>query len=144
MIALSKKGHFSLYRNIIVFDDTGEATLTLWNVASETALTWKPSWTILLMSRPGWRFDKGNWLSMTPSTRIEVDPDMADTDWLRQFAQRLTRRDSVNQPFPNGGNLKSRICEIALNSSRVSVFDMQTISESSQRILFTLADVDEW
>jgi len=32
-----------------------------------------------------------------------VDPCMADADWLRGFAQRLVKRDHVNEPFPEGG-----------------------------------------
>lgn len=97
----SKKGTTSSLVNVVVFDDTAEATLTLWNAAAASAAIWKPSSTILLISNPGWRIETRTWLSLNASTHIEVNPKMADADWLRSFAQRLTRRQSTNQPFPS-------------------------------------------
>ena len=42
-------------------------------------------------------------LSLTNSTHVDVDPCMIDAYWLRGYAQRLTKREHVNQPFPEGG-----------------------------------------
>jgi len=71
-----------------------------------SASSWKPSETVLLISRPGWRVDRQTWLSVTANTTIEVDPDsIPDAVWLKNFVQRMTRRDHVNPPFPDNCKL---------------------------------------
>ncbi|EON69735.1 hypothetical protein W97_08997 [Coniosporium apollinis CBS 100218] len=122
----TKKGIPAENVNIGVFDDTAEASLTLWGSSAASAGAWKVSHTILLITEPGWRIDKRAWISLTSSTQVDVNPAILDTEWLRGFAQRLTRREHVNPPFPEG------------------VFDTEAAEESQVRILYTLADIDEF
>jgi hypothetical protein len=51
---------------------------------------------------------------------------MPDADWLRTFAQRMTRREHVNPPFPE------------------AVFDFEAMSESINQILYTYGDIDDF
>lgn len=89
--------------NVMVFDDTCEATLALYGRIAKSAADWKASYTILLLSSPGFRSEKRPTLSINSNTYADVDPCMAEADWLRAFAQRLTTREVVNVPFPEGG-----------------------------------------
>lgn len=86
-----------------VFDDTSEATLSLCGRVAKSAATWKTSPTILLLSNLGFRAGKIPTLYVNAHTHVDVDPCMADAEWLRAFAQRLTTREAVNMPFPKGG-----------------------------------------
>ena len=88
--------------SIGVFDHTAEATLTLWGVALTSVGPWEPSKTILLMSNPGYRTDRRVTISLVKSTYVDIDPNIPDAQWLRRFAQKLTKRDHVNPPFPEG------------------------------------------
>ena len=88
-----------------VFDDTLEATLTLWGQAAASGSSWKVSDTILLLSNPTFKEGRKPTLSIGTETHVDVDPHMADAYWLRGFAQRLTKREHVNQPFPEDGAL---------------------------------------
>lgn len=40
-------------------------------------------------------------LSLTANTRLDINPDMSDALWLRSLAQRLTKKEHVNPPFPD-------------------------------------------
>ena len=72
---------------------------------------------------------------------MDVDPCMDDVYWLRGHAQRLTKRDHVNEPFPDGGaRLSSQAMVLKLIQT---VFDIEGISGAEIKILFTLADIDE-
>lgn len=62
---------------------------------------------------------------MSRETYVDVDPVTADACWLRRHAQTLTKRENVNQPFPDG------------------VFDVEEAASAEIRILFTLADIDD-
>ena len=86
-----------------VFDDTSEATLTLWGSMTTSASFWKASDTVLLLSNPGFKDDRKPTLSIGTETHIDVDPHMSDAVWLRGFAQKMTKREHVNQPFPEDG-----------------------------------------
>ena len=124
----------------MVFDDTQEATLTLWGCLAASANSWKPSYTILLLSNPGSRSGYRPTMQISESTHVEVDPCMADAYWLRGYAQRLTKRDHVNQPFPENGEVFSK----TLGSETLTrpVFDIESAASSETRILFTIADID--
>jgi hypothetical protein len=50
---------------------------------------------------------------------------MSDALWLRALAQRLTKIEHVNPPFPYG------------------VFDIEAAETAEVRILYNLADIDE-
>lgn len=99
----SRKNTTSELVNVCVFDDTAEATLTLWGCTASSAALWKASSTVLLISNPGWRIDHRAWISLTSDTCVEVDPCISDADWLRGFAQGLTKREHVSPPFPEEG-----------------------------------------
>ena len=89
-------------QEIVVFDDTFEAVLSLWEDMIDSATVWKPSSTILLITNPGWKeAKKGNGkLYINPNTYTDVDPDMYDASWLRNHALRMARKEHVNPPFP--------------------------------------------
>lgn len=89
--------------DVNVFDDTCQATLTLWNRLCPSASAWKPSHTLLLITNAAFRSDGKPTINITATTQIEVDPEMRDGEWLRRFAQRLTKREHVNLPFPEDG-----------------------------------------
>jgi hypothetical protein len=89
----------------MVFDDTAEATLSLWRSMADSAQSWVAGHTILLITSPSWRIDKKIQLSVTASTMFDVDPLIPDALWLRGFSQRLTRREHPNLPFPSDGTI---------------------------------------
>ena len=65
---------------------------------------------------------------------------MADAYWLRGYAQRLTKRDHVNQPFPENGRIVFETSESVILTR--TVFDIESAASSEMRILFTIADLD--
>ena len=99
----TNKGDLLDVVNVIVFDDTYDATLTLCGCVATSVAHWKTSSTILLLSNPGFRSDRRPTLSINSTTLVEIDPCMGEAEWLRAFAQRLTTREVVNVPFPKGG-----------------------------------------
>ncbi|GAB7350408.1 hypothetical protein MBLNU459_g1024t1 [Dothideomycetes sp. NU459] len=110
---------------INLFDDTDDASLSLWGNAAASAAGWKPSWTVLLITKPGYNTVQPKWLSLTSDTLVDVDPAIPDVAWLRKFAEKITRRTHVNQDFPN------------------DVMLPVNMDPPSTRVLYTLADVDE-
>lgn len=111
--SVSKKGSMKESIQIGVFDDTAEATLTLWGCILLTAARWKPSQTILLISNPGCWLNPRIWISLISNTIVDVDPDVRDAQWLREFAQRLSRKGHVNPEYPDGGEcnfILDRLC----------------------------------
>ncbi|KAF2873590.1 hypothetical protein BDV95DRAFT_540811 [Massariosphaeria phaeospora] len=120
----NKNGTTSDLMSILVFDDTAEASLTLYGSICTSASSWQPSSTILLLSHPGWRIDRLAKLSLTANTRVDIDPDIADARWLRALAHRLNKKEHVNPSFPT------------------AVFDTATAETAPVRILYTLAELD--
>ena len=102
-LVVTKKGKEAEKVDVNVFDDTADAKLTLWGPLCSSPAYWKTSYTILLITRPGLHGDGRPQLSLTNDTHVDVDPCMTDAYWLRGHAQRLTKREHVNQPFPEGG-----------------------------------------
>ena len=93
------------------------------------------------MTNPSFRGDRRPKLSLNQGTQVDIDPCMDDAYWLREHAQRLTKRDHVNEPFPDGGaRLNSH--SVVLKLIR-TVFDIGGIAEAEIKILFTLAEIDE-
>ena len=76
---------------------------------------------------------------------MDIDPAFNDAVWLRAFAQRLTKKDHVNPPFPERGMYIDGPCTCNLNTDCgvFSVFDIEAAESSEVRILYTLADIDE-
>lgn len=102
-LVLTKKGKEAEKVDVNVFDDTADAKLTLWGSVCSSSACWKASHKILLITRPGLYSDGKPLLSLNIDTYVDVDPLMTDAYWLRGHAQRLTKREHVNQPFPKGG-----------------------------------------
>ncbi|KAF2848109.1 hypothetical protein T440DRAFT_401927 [Plenodomus tracheiphilus IPT5] len=127
---MNRNGTTSDLVSLGIFDNTADATLTLYSSLCSSASTLTPSHTILLISNPGWRIDKTAKLSLNANSRVDIDPDLADARRLRALAQRLTKKDHVNPAFP--------IPELEMNEL-VKEFETAT-----QRPLFTLADVDDF
>nr|OQO19492.1 hypothetical protein B0A51_11538 [Rachicladosporium sp. CCFEE 5018] len=113
--------------NIVVHDDTAEATLGLWGTvccspgttlsvapaegvaadtlnpnpdAAKAAEPWKPGETVLLLQAPGFKLGRFTYLNLTSTTLVDVDPAMKDAVWLRNWALRQKCREAVNPPFP--------------------------------------------
>lgn len=100
---------------VIVFDNTASAELTLWGPSICSIESWKPSETILLISRPRHStIGHQSCITLTPTGFVDVDPDITDAVWLRSFAQKLTKRDHVNPAFPEGGQLHESNAIVAI------------------------------
>lgn len=99
----TKKGGQAEKVDVNVFDDTADATLTLWGAMCGSSAAWRPSYTVLLISQPLFRGDWRPNIGLKPGTHVDVDPLINDAIWLRGHAQRLTKREHVNQAFPDGG-----------------------------------------
>ncbi|KAL8709560.1 MAG: hypothetical protein Q9220_005652 [cf. Caloplaca sp. 1 TL-2023] len=92
------------YVNLIVFDHTADATLSLRGATTESPMPWRTSETILLLHNP--LFDiKGNRpiLSIGSDTYVDVDPCMSDAEWLRKLACRVLSKEAITIPFPGDG-----------------------------------------
>ena len=89
--------------DVHVFDDTGDCVFTLWDCRAASAGYWKPSHTILLITNAELKFLQRPTLSLKNETHVHVNPAMTDAEWLRGYAQKLTKRECVNQAFPEGG-----------------------------------------
>jgi hypothetical protein len=88
---------------IVVFDDTDEAVLSLWDCTCASAAAWVPSNTILLLSRVRFHGAQRKMLSLGNGSYVDVDPEMRDAVWLRSYAEKIGKRDHVNLPFPVEG-----------------------------------------
>jgi hypothetical protein len=89
--------------NVGVFDDTADAGLTIWGTAMFSVNAWQPSSTMLLITNPTLRLDRHPSISFAAITHVDIDPKIPDADYVRRFAQGLTKREHVNTPFPDGG-----------------------------------------
>jgi hypothetical protein len=107
-----------------IFDDTADATLTLYGSLCNSASSFHPSKTVLLISNPGWRIERIAKLSLNANTRVDVNPEIGDARRLRALAQRLTKKEHVNLPFPN--------------------IDVEGFENAVVRTLYTFADVDDF
>ncbi|KAI9730849.1 MAG: hypothetical protein M1834_005567 [Cirrosporium novae-zelandiae] len=114
--------------DLLVFDDTSTATLSLYNDKIASSLSWQPSVTTLLITKPHSRMDfkEGIELSIKSYTRVDIDPDFVDAQWLRSYAQRLTKRQHINPPFQEG------------------VFDLDQFEMAESKLLFRLSDIDSF
>ncbi|GAB7342995.1 hypothetical protein MBLNU457_g1091t2 [Dothideomycetes sp. NU457] len=109
-----------------VFDNTQEATLSLFDAASTSATSFQPSHTVLLLTAIGCNSSGAKpTIYCNASTLIDVDPSIPETSYLRRLASRATKRSPIDPPFP------------------LSIFNPQTTATSTVRALYTLADLDE-
>lgn len=108
-VTTTKKGFPAEKVDVILIDDTAEAKLTLWGCNTPSAAFWQPSHTTLLLTNPGFKQEASSGrqptITLTSSTLVDVDPCITDADWLRAYVQRLTKREHVNQAFPENGKL---------------------------------------
>ncbi|KAH7633488.1 hypothetical protein B0T09DRAFT_355440 [Sordaria sp. MPI-SDFR-AT-0083] len=64
-------------------------------------------------------------LGIALNSIVDVDPDFPDAHWLRRMTEALTKRERIPIPFP------------------VGVWDVEDAINGPNRVLYTLADVDE-
>jgi hypothetical protein len=122
----NKKGGVNELTQVALFDDTAETVLKLWGEQGLSARDWKPSKTILLFSNPTFRNEaRGCSLGLSHATMVDVDPDFPDADYVRKYAAKLNKKESVDQTFPE------------------DLWDVNAALTVADRILFTIADVDE-
>lgn len=103
---------------VLVFDDTDEATISLWGSMALSTTTWKAAHTVLLLTRPGCNVNNKIWLSIKATTMVDIDPDISDALWLRAYALRMTKRSHVNPPFVENGKRTSFVHFVALAKHR--------------------------
>ncbi|KAH8725923.1 hypothetical protein GQ44DRAFT_706728 [Phaeosphaeriaceae sp. PMI808] len=121
---MNRNGTISQFVSLSIFDDTADASLTLYGDLCASASSIHPHTTIFLISNPGWRIDKTAKLSLNANSRLDIDPDMRDARHLRALAQRLTKKQHVNPAFPP--------------------FDLSAAENAAVRVLFSLAEVDDF
>jgi hypothetical protein len=122
---MNRNGTTSELISLGIFDDTSDGLLTLYSSMCDSASLFVPSKTVLLISNPGWRIEKMAKLTLSGNSRIDVDPDMGDARRLRALAQRLTKKEHVNPPFPIADDM------------------VEGFENAAVRALYTLADVDD-
>ncbi|KAF2681655.1 hypothetical protein K458DRAFT_77332 [Lentithecium fluviatile CBS 122367] len=122
----NKNGTTSELTTVGIFDDTTEAQLTLYGPVSNSASSWTPSQTVLLVANPGWRIDRTAKLSLNANTQLHIDPNTADARYVRALAQRLTKKEHVNPAFP------------------ADLFDVEAAESAAVRVLYMLSEIDEF
>lgn len=118
---------------VTVWDDTASCVLTLWEDKAASADLWKPNGTILLLTSPKFITSRQNNPASSPAgiglsynTLVDVDPDFADADWLRNWVKDTVKKESIYIPFPK------------------DVWNAQEAIHGPLRPLFTLAEVDDF
>ena len=119
---MNRNGTTSEVISVGVFDDTADASLSLYGGLCDSASLLQPSQTILLIWNPGWRIDKSVKLFLNSNSRVDINPDMDEAYRLRALAHHLQKQEHVNPPFPD--------------------VDVTCFEEAPVRALYTLADVD--
>ncbi|KAK3327159.1 hypothetical protein B0T19DRAFT_441177 [Cercophora scortea] len=122
------QGNFNVVE-VLVFDETADCIMKLWEDKVHSAKAWIPNKTTLLITSPSFspptrKAAKGE-LGIGISTMVEVDPAFPDADWLRRFAANRMKQESVYIPFPTG------------------IWDVEEAINGSGGALFTLADIDD-
>ncbi|KAF1350721.1 hypothetical protein BDV97DRAFT_154736 [Delphinella strobiligena] len=119
-----KDGNMVEVTNVVVFDNSEEASLSLWDMTASSGAAWEPSKSVLLITSPTYNTVQKNSLSLSAVSLVEVDPDVPDATWLRRYAERLAKKRHVNQAFPPGVRAEE-------------------LKNAPIRALYTLADIDE-
>lgn len=130
-VVLKSGGEVTL-REIRVFDETLEVVFKLWNELCSSADDWVAGQTILMVTNPALK--KTVWtaqstLQMGVASMIEIDPEHEDADWLRRYADCTIKGDSMCQDIPD---------------KLAKGWDVEKIESRKERVLFTLAQVDDW
>ncbi|KAJ4418442.1 hypothetical protein N0V85_001431 [Neurospora sp. IMI 360204] len=112
-----------------VCDETHHCVLKLWSDQIISARTWTAGHTVLLITNPEFyprkRVNENPGLGIALNSIVDVDPDFPDAHWLRRMAEAQKKRERVHTPFP------------------VGVWDVEEAINGPNRVLYTLADVDE-
>ncbi|KAL8640312.1 MAG: hypothetical protein Q9228_002753 [Teloschistes exilis] len=117
----TKKGIELELLNVIVFDDTQDAMLSLCGGLTASAASWETGHTLLLLSNPDFRIEKRLILCVNFVTQVDVDPDMKDAHWLRAFAKRLNMKEAINVPFPDGEDFMGYLSVVVLEMNIVAM-----------------------
>ena len=103
-----------------ICDHSCHATLTLYPPLISSGQDWETSRTILLISSA--KILRGDKITTTARTQIEVNPSMAEAASLRRWVQR--EDCPINEAFPK------------------DLFDAKALESSPQRLQFTLASLN--
>ncbi|KAF7914941.1 hypothetical protein BELL_0327g00060 [Botrytis elliptica] len=128
---VKKDGGESDLIEVILFDHTGETKMKCWSDLIESVKEWIPGKTILLVSNPMHKLDYGGKgiICWGRNTMVDVEPEFADANWLRKWANGLMRKESIGVEFPS------------------EVWGEEDIEEAiygPRTALFGLRDVEEW
>ncbi|KAK4986577.1 hypothetical protein LTR66_007827 [Elasticomyces elasticus] len=110
----NRKGTTSEVIRVGIFDDTEEATLTLWGAVTESAAPWKPSSTVLLITNPGWKIGRKTHVSLTANTLV-FDVETAFSSPL-QILYDLADISEFARAAPQGGSLYTWMAECELTA----------------------------
>ncbi|KAI9844705.1 MAG: hypothetical protein M1837_005447 [Sclerophora amabilis] len=122
----NKRGRVSHKVEVGVFDDSAEAKLTLWGVATGSAIDWQAAQTVILLSGPAIQAGECSTLSLKNCTHADVDPLMKGAEVLRRWAQGLTGKQIVNASLPHDAP------------------ETENILGREERILYTLGELNEF
>ncbi|KAI9799763.1 MAG: hypothetical protein M1833_003882 [Piccolia ochrophora] len=109
---------------VVVFDDTAEATLLLWGLPAASASDWRSTLTTLLITDPSLKASDPLSISVTAGSLFDVDPQMTEATGLRKLAQSMMVKERVNAAFPS------------------DVFDIYNLFDKVDKDLYTLAALD--
>lgn len=121
----TKKGSKTDLTEVVLFDDTAEILLKIWGDMGLSAREWVPSQTIILLSDPTFRLDFNRpSVGIGSASMVDVDPHFPDAAWLRKYASRKNKKESMDQTIDEG------------------VWDLES-ALGGEKVYFTLAEVDE-
>jgi hypothetical protein len=107
---------------ISIYDESTEATLSIYGPLIRSAREWAQRETTLLITSPGKRPDRK--LSINARTLVEIDPDIGESACLRRWIQR--EDCPINDHFPS------------------DVFNVKSCVHAPLRLQFTLASLDSF
>ncbi|KAF7953327.1 hypothetical protein EAE96_006538 [Botrytis aclada] len=128
---VKKDGGESDLVEVTLFDHTGETKMKCWSDLVESVKEWIPGKTILLVSNPLHKLDYGGkgTIGWGRNTMVDVEPEFADANWLRKWANGLMRKESIGVEFP---------------SEVWGEEDLEEAIYGPRTALFGLRDVEEW
>lgn len=120
-----------------------------------SARKWKPFHTVILLTNPSHIISSTQSLSLSlkPTSKIEVNPDISEVKQLRLYAEKLMQREHANPPFPEDSEsfrtsytLPYPYTVSTGRSLRDSSpeFDIETVENAAVQILFTLAEISKF
>lgn len=127
---VKKDGGETTLIEVILFDHTGETKMKCWSDLIESVREWIPGKTILLVLNPMHKLDYGGHgtIAWGRNTMVYVEPEFADADWLRKWANGLMRKEIVGIEFPSEVWGEEDI-EEAIYGPRTALFGLRDIEE---------------